>query len=42
MSPVAGRAAATPDGRARHTVVRARAGQRWAAGAVQAGVGAGG
>ena len=33
---------ATPDGRARHTVVRARAGQRWVAGAVQAGVGAGG
>ena len=28
-------------GRARHTVVRADAGQRWAAGAVQAGVGAG-
>ena len=32
---------ATPDRRARHTVVRAEAGQRWAAGAVQAGVGAG-
>ena len=31
---------ATPDGRARHTVLRAQAGQRWAAGAVQAGVGA--
>jgi L-aspartate oxidase len=28
-------------GRARHTLVRAEAGQRWAAGAVQAGVGAG-
>jgi len=30
-----------PGGQARHTVVRAEAGQRWAAGAVQAGVGAG-
>jgi L-aspartate oxidase len=32
---------ATSGGRARHTVVRAADGQRWAAGAVQAGVGAG-
>jgi L-aspartate oxidase len=31
----------TPPGPARHTVVRAADGQRWAAGAVQAGVGAG-
>ena len=32
---------AAPSGPARHTVVRAADGQRWAAGAVQAGVGAG-